>query len=235
MIIIYQKHSTEKRSFPTKSIHARVYYMNNSTPPIKPTMDVNIPPLSEEEKLKALRDQTKKKVMTEIEEYKKTLPQGQTWHIYLNNFMRNLPNRAFTEGSETAHRAKKRGKENITIGQMEDDMDRHFGDPPGKSRDYAVHSERYYSKTAKQLLDDVFLAIKNTPEVSLDRIYELQEVQNEASDEYMKLFKGNDLDGPAGEENRIKMIKANNDLYDYTLPVYIELRVMGYMRADFTA
>jgi hypothetical protein len=94
------------------------------------------------------------------------------------------------------------------------------------------NSRLLLSQTPREFLAAIKQAIERCPGVELEEILRLQTLRYGF---YLKLrwYEGMSKDEKvAWKENLKNTIKLTHTLYEYVLPLYVELRVMGYSHED---
>src|SRR5690606_9994603 len=87
-------------------------------------------------------------------------------------------------------------------------------------------------QTPREFLVTIKQAIERCPGVKLEEILRLQTLHYSFYHK-LKWYKGMPKDEAAAwEENLKKAIELMDTLYNYILPLYVELRVMGYSHED---
>jgi len=165
----------------------------------------------------------RKAVLSEIEEWKKNPPEGYSWHSKLNNFHAYLPSDDFVDyGRAIGYFAVISGLLDVK------NCDSHTGD----ARD--GHSELFLSQTPRQFFEEIDKTIDEIPEVSLEKIKSLQHEHYEVSKD-IHLYQGMPPEEEVRQQKKIEeAMKFIRALCEYTLPVYVELRVKGYSHFDLT-
>jgi len=167
---------------------------------------------------------TREEILSEIEGWKSNPPEGLSWHSKLNNFHYYLPSNDYAnEGGKLYGQSLKiNGLLNIKNNEIENDYSKSF------------HSKLFLSQSFKEIFEEIDKTINSIPNISLKRIKSLQH-------KYREIAKNIRFcqDMPPKEEKRQrknvdKSMKILKTLYEYTLPVYVELRIKGYNHYDIT-
>lgn len=149
-------------------------------------------------------------IMAEIQSWKDS-GQAAGWHSKLNNFILILPTLDFPDG-------------NFHFCANED-LDTPYCELVSKENS-PIHSQLFMVRTPRQLLEAVDTAIAISG-VSREKILDLRHKKFENGQEE-RTTKDIDRRNILREES----IKLYNELYELALPVYLELRLMGYNHLD---
>jgi len=162
-------------------------------------------------------------VIEETEGWKLSLPEGDTWHGKLNNYHCYLPSDYF---------ADKGGRLMAVFANNAGWMDK-LNNQTHSPKDCYGHSELFLSQTPREFFNTIDQTIASLPDVSIDEINRLQRLHYEIPTIYMSQNMSPDEE-KAEIEKIAKSMEAIRSLYEYTLSVYIDLRVKGYSHFDLT-
>lgn len=163
-------------------------------------------------------------VLSEIEEWKNNPPNGETLLRRLNNFHTCLPNVDCSDRSGGSRRRM------ALDGGLIDIIN---GKSHRSAQEILLHSELYMGQTPREFFGEIDRTIACLPGISLARIIELQQ----RIEEYKDINFSRPMT-PAEEaqvyEKIDRLMEARTALFEYCLPVYIELRIKGYSHFDLT-
>ena len=177
------------------------------------------------------RDQRRQMVLEEVASWKHKDYGDLSWHVELNSFMANLPSEAARKkyGQVKGERPDRIYAYMTTWANL---LDTKFDEINSESPGRQLQSQLYLSQTPREFFQVVDAVIADLPEVTFEEINRLAQIKDENSVT---------IGGERTEEERIandkkleRAIKAQHELYEYALPVYIELRVLGYSQYDLT-
>lgn len=163
-------------------------------------------------------------IFLEIESWKKSPPEGFTWHAKLNNFHSYLPSDDYPDGGgrQIGHKVHVAGLMDIKNSES------HHG-----VLQLLHHSRLFLDQTPKEFFEEIDKTINSLPEISFMKIKRLQHEHFKFRD--ICLFQNM---SPEEEKREMEKIKKSMEilytLYEYCLPVYVELRVKGYSHFDLT-
>jgi hypothetical protein len=161
-------------------------------------------------------EQRREEVLAEIETWKKEAPEGSHWIEKLSNFIHNLPNSGTKTGSMKTDFLSSWGKS----------LDVPYSEFNKNKDDQEAHSDLFLKQTPREFLASFHEALKNIPQMSTSEIDRLIEIRQKSLTSPQKV---------PSEKVSQKSRHALKYLYEYTLPLYVELRVMGYSHDDLTA
>lgn len=166
---------------------------------------------------------TREAVLSEIEGWKKNPHEGYTWHSFLNNFHCYLPSVDYADkgGSNIGYICQNSG--------LLDTKNYNFHQG-GSARH---HSKLFLNQTPREFLEEINRTIDNLPDISLAEIKRLQHMHYKINNIHMSLNMSHKEEKRELEkiDKSMEIIKT---LYEYALPVYVELRVKGYSHFDLT-
>lgn len=148
----------------------------------------------------------RRQVKREIADWQANPPKGSTWHQRLNNFHCYFPCERFKEGSYHAWL--------VSLSDALDVQNGEFFRQESKNKN-SLNSSLYMSQTPREFLNSINTAISKNPNIDITNINRL----------IMLYYQTNDIQ---------ESMRYLRELYDYLLPVYIELRAMGYSHYDLT-
>lgn len=161
---------------------------------------------------------TREKVLAEIEGWRQ---EGDGWMHHLANFYLMLPCKLYGKGSWLAESSSE--KMDVKYTDFVAEANRPF------------HSLLFLDNTPRKLLQTIWQTIEETDGVSLEKVEELTSVYVGLQREFNELNKVNEKKGVKQKENKKLLREAMVELYEYVLPVYVALRVMGYSEVDLSA
>jgi len=168
---------------------------------------------------------TKEAILSEIESWKNNPPEHLSWHSKLNNFWTYLPMDGYDEqGGRNA------GYIVSLCSLMDVKNCKIITSDLGKK----LKSSLFLKQTPREFFQNIDRIIENISEVSLKKIKKLQNRHFKAG-KGIRLYK----DMPINEEKMMnrkieKSVKYLKQLYEYTLPIYVGLRLKGYSHYDLT-
>lgn len=165
-------------------------------------------------------------VLKEIENWKLNPKDRFTWHSELNNFSTNLPSDDYDNqgGRYSASMAINAGIYDV----VNEITSLKYGPLCG------YNSQLYLSQTPRQFYTTIDEVIDKLPEISLKNIKKLQHEHFEVA-KTIRFSQNMTSEEEERENKKVDLsMKYLKELYEYTLPVYVELRVMGYSQYDLT-
>lgn len=171
-----------------------------------------------------VRSHTKQVIHAEIEAWKSAPDTESTWHVKLNNFHTYLPSDFY---------AKQGGRLKALPVNLAGLMDVPNGENIIDEHQRLLYSALFLSQTPREFFEAIDQAIASTPEVSLEKICQLQREQYEQP--IFPLSQNMSLAERQAVQKIIDAkVKVIEQLYEYVLPVYVTLRVHGYSHYDLT-
>ena len=165
-------------------------------------------------------------VIAEVENWKKNPPEGYSWYSELNNFHTWLPSDYLPEYDRFNEQAVTQAGWIDTPNHI---THRH------SSVEYAqLNSELYLSQTPRQFMQEIDRTIENLPNISLNKIKRLNTEHYKIASKIHAWQGMSHKEEQELTENINKSMEFLKALYEYVLPVYIELRVKGYSHYDLT-
>lgn len=164
-------------------------------------------------------DSQRQAILDEVEGWKTKHYEDLTWHVELNNFGAILPS-ADAQGGRLYARFVEAFK----------GMDTPFREIEGESGYAHLHSELFFGQTPREFYATVDKAI-NSSGVSRQEIDKLQHEYYQIMQIYNHQAANRGKESDAALNKGIELQQA---LYELALPVYVELRVMGYTQYDLT-
>ena len=171
------------------------------------------------------KSELRKMILSEIEEWKSNETGGFSWHIKLSNFHSYLPADEYPEngGRLIGYMVQAAGLMDVV------NKNSHKGELEEKYR-----SKLFLNQTPREFFRVIDETIEEVPEVTLEEIKRLQ------TKHYSKLHgiclsRDMSFEEEKRQKKKIKeSAKALKALYEYALPLYVELRVKGYSQFDLT-
>lgn len=163
-------------------------------------------------------------ILLEIENWKQNLSDGFTWHSELNNFHTYLPSDDYSDsgGRQIGYMALVAGL-----------MDIKNSESHKETLQILHHSRLFLDQTPREYFEEIDKTINGLPGISLMEIKRLQHEHFKFRD--IHLSQNMSLEEEKQEMEKIdKSIEILHALYEYCLPVYVELRVKGYSHFDLT-
>jgi hypothetical protein len=180
--------------------------------------------MAEKEQTAVLR----KAILAEIKAWQLNPPEGYSWHLQLNNFHMYLP---------SADHADQGGRTAGILLSRAGIMDKKHSDMvkgvTGETQP-TKYSQLFLKQTPREFFAEIDQSIVSCADVSLDEIINLQHQLHQLNKK-IRLFQGM----PAEEEKQVyetieQSMQVVRTLYEYALPIYVELRVKGYKHFDLT-
>lgn len=163
-------------------------------------------------------------VLAEIEAWKRNPPEDYTWHSRLNNFHSYLPSSDY---------ANENGRQIGYFVQISGLLDIKNDVSHQMSSSKPHHSKLFLSQTPREFFEEIDEVIDSIPEVSLDEINGLQHMHYKIKD--ICMYQNMPSEEMEREQRKTdRSMEAIRALYEYALPVYVELRIRGYSHFDLT-
>ena len=162
-------------------------------------------------------------IVAETEDWKTNPDEGSTWHGKFNNYHCYLPSDYYSDEG---------GRQMGLFVNRAGMLDKVNSETHSEENPYH-HSELFMSQTPRELFAAIDQAVADQPDVSLDEINRLQRKHYEIPS--IRMYQNMPPEEERLENEKIdRSMDVLRELYEYTLPVYIDLRVMGYSHFDLT-